>query len=124
MLDFLATETVLHTPGISTKTTPEQDDHLLDAYSQTVTRVARHASDAVVHLKVEKKDMPSNGRRQPEGAGSGSGFIISSDGYVVTNSHVVNGATRIEACLPDGRTYMARTLGDDPATDLAVVKID
>jgi len=100
------------------------DGTLLDAYSRTVVGVAQRVSNAVVHLKVEKKQ---DGRRQapPQGAaGTGSGFIISSDGLVVTNSHVVNGAERIEGMLQDGRTFQARVVGDDPATDLAVVKVD
>ena len=125
MLDFLATETATgQIPGAA-RTAAEQDNALLDAYSQTVTRVARNASDAVVHLKVEKTEAQRNNRRQPDhAAGTGSGFIISSDGYIVTNSHVVSGASRIEASLPDGRTFQAYTLGDDPATDVAVLKID
>ncbi len=101
----------------------ENDDSLLDAYSQTVTRVARAASEAVVHLKVMKPLQLNQGSAQPND-GTGSGFIISSDGYVVTNSHVVNGASHIEASLPDGRVFSARLIGEDPATDLAVVKID
>lgn len=100
------------------------DGHLLDAYSRTVVGVAQRVSNAVVHLKVEKKQQ---GRRPnpPQGAaGTGSGFIISSDGFVVTNSHVVSGAERIEGMLQDGRSFQARVVGDDPATDLAVVKVD
>jgi S1-C subfamily serine protease len=124
MIDFLASENSAgNVPALRPATA--MDDALLDAYSQTVTRVARYASDAVVHLKVDKSDNQRNVRRQPDNtAGTGSGFIISSDGYVVTNSHVVNGATRIEASLPDGRSFLAHTLGDDPATDVAVLKID
>lgn len=103
----------------------ESDFALLDAYSQTVTRVARRASDAVVHLNVQKNGA-ENARQTPPGAaaGTGSGFVISSDGYVVTNSHVVSGALQIDASLPDGRSFRARIIGDDPATDIAVVKID
>jgi len=103
---------------------PTGDGDLLDAYSRTVVGVAQRVSNAVVHLKVEKKQQ---GRRQapPQGAaGTGSGFIISSDGLVVTNSHVVSGAERIEGMLQDGRMFQARVVGDDPATDLAVVKVD
>lgn len=103
------------------------DPELLDAYSQTVVRVAQQVSDAVVHLKITKKQA-QNSRpqppKQPGGDGTGSGFIISTDGFVVTNSHVVNGADHIEANLPDGRSYTARVVGDDPSTDIAVVKID
>ncbi len=119
MLDFLATTNTPLPPA-----PPEQDDNLLDAYSQTVTRVARTVSNAVVHLNVTKPNNQRNAPQPNNPAGTGSGFVISSDGYVVTNSHVVNGATRIEASLPDGRTFLAHTLGDDPATDIAVLKIE
>lgn len=125
MLDFLATDSAVDQIPSAARPASEQDDTLLDAYSQTVTKVARNVSSAVLHLKVDKPNNQQNARRQQENAsGTGSGFIISSDGYVVTNSHVVSGATRIEATLPDGRSFMAHTLGDDPATDVAVLKID
>jgi S1-C subfamily serine protease len=114
----------LSTPNNATPT----DGELLDAYSRTVTGVAQRVSDAVVHLKVTKKQPANQRPQQPRNPGdpngSGSGFIISSDGFLVTNSHVVNGAERIEAALPDGRQFAARVVGDDPATDIAVVKID
>jgi S1-C subfamily serine protease len=98
----------------------DRDAELLDAYSQTVSGVARQVSKAVAHLKVEKEQ--GNNRRQ-QNAGTGSGFLISTDGYLVTNSHVVHGAARIEASLPDGRSFPAELIGDDPATDIAVIKI-
>lgn len=132
MLNFLATEGAAANSDERQSRASEQDDYLLDAYSQTVTGVARRVSNAVVHLKVQKP-MPQNRRQQQQsppswgdgrGAGTGSGFVISTDGFVVTNSHVVNGATQIEASLPDGRSFHARVVGDDPATDVAVVKID
>lgn len=127
MLSFLATEGSSANAGAHRRRVEEQDDYLLDAYSQTVTGVAGRVSAAVVHMKVQKPQ--PQGRRQPTppnggDGGTGSGFIISSDGYVVTNSHVVNGATHIEASLPDGRSFRASVVGDDPATDIAVVKID
>ncbi|MCB0571249.1 MAG: trypsin-like peptidase domain-containing protein [Phaeodactylibacter sp.] len=102
--------------------TPHPDAGLLDAYSRTVAGVAKKISDAVVHIKVDK--VKRRGRQGFQPGGTGSGFIISSDGYIVTNSHVVNGASRIEANLQDGRQYEARLVGEDPATDLAVVQIN
>jgi len=107
----------------------DNDFELLDAYSRTVVQVAHRVSNAVVHLTVQKNQQ---GRRQAapppgndgRGGGTGSGFMISSDGYAVTNSHVVNGAERIEGMLQDGRTFQAQLVGDDPATDLAVIKLD
>jgi S1-C subfamily serine protease len=120
MLHFLAN------PGASAEQDPQlsnaadRDAELLDAYSQTVSGVARQVSQAVAHLKVET-NQPKD-RRQPQ-AGTGSGFLISTDGYMVTNSHVVHGAKHMEASLPDGRRFTAELVGDDPATDLAVLKI-
>lgn len=124
MLDFLASQGPASTGQEPHRTHPESDDRLLDAYSQTLTRVARTASSGVTHLKVEKPQAQRNPRQPDNLAGTGSGFIISSDGYVVTNSHVAAAATRIEASLPDGRSFQAHVVGDDPATDIAVLKID
>jgi S1-C subfamily serine protease len=128
MFEFLTSEEVPNSTS-STRTAADMDGYLLDTYSKTVSGVARQVSGAVVHLKVQKPDNPQNRQRQaPNGngqnTGSGSGFVISTDGFIVTNSHVVNGASSIEASLPDGRSFMAHTIGDDPATDIAVVKID
>lgn len=129
MFDFLATEDAASTASSAFRMAADLDGHLLDAYSKTVSGVARQVSGAVVHLKVQKPENQQNKQHQPsggngQGAGSGSGFVISTDGFVVTNSHVVSGATHIEASLPDGRSFQARTVGNDPATDIAVVKID
>jgi len=129
MFDFLASEEVPEVLSSSPRTAADLDSDLLDTYSKTVSGVARQVSGAVVHLKVQKPENQQNRQRQAPGGngqntGSGSGFVISTDGFVVTNSHVVNGATHIEASLPDGRSFHARTVGDDPATDIAVVKID
>lgn len=129
MLSFLATEGSAASAGAEEKRrVADEDMNLLDAYSQTVVRVAQRVSNAVAHLKVQKPPAPNQrGRQTPpnqQAGGTGSGFLISSDGYMVTNSHVVNGATHIEASLPDGRAFQARVVGDDPATDIAVVKID
>ncbi len=104
------------------KLSQAEDLALLDAYSQTVVGVTQQVSNAVVHLKVEK-NKPAKRQNTPPGSGTGSGFIISSDGYVVTNSHVISGAGRIEGMLQDGRSFQAHIVGDDPATDLAVIKI-
>lgn len=111
-----------------------QDAALLDAYSNTVVNVAKKVSPSVVQIKVRKSavNAPStrrtpSQRRQPGGeeaeGGSGSGFIISSDGYVITNNHVVAGATDIKVLLPDSREFDATLIGRDPDTDIAVLKI-
>jgi len=102
------------------------DAPLLDAYSNTVIGVTQKVSDAVVQIKVKKKKIaqkrPAKKGQQP--FGTGSGFIISSDGFIVTNSHVINGAIGIEVVLQDGRTFSGKLIGDDPATDIAVLQID
>ena len=129
MYNFLVSDSTAKNQLYNILRAEQDDDHLLDAYSRTVTSVARHVSDAVTHLKIEKNQQNKrNISQRPHNdgnpGGTGSGFIISSDGFVVTNSHVVNGADRIEATLQDGRSFSARVVGDDPATDLAVIKVD
>ena len=100
------------------------DSHLLDAYSRTVVQVANEVSDAVVQIKVKKhKATIVNGRKRPP-FNSGSGFIISTDGFIVTNSHVINNAKSIEVVLQDGRILAGNIIGDDPATDIAVLQVD
>ena len=97
---------------------PVADAALLDAYSQAVTTAVAAVAPAVAHVRVERAK-PSRGGRE----GSGSGFIITPDGYLVTNSHVAGGAAVIEVTLPDGRTAAATIVGDDPHSDLALLKV-
>jgi S1-C subfamily serine protease len=99
-----------------------EDGQLLDAYSRAVTGAAEQVSPAVVFIEITKKAATPQGPRTI--SGSGSGFIFTPDGLIITNSHVVSGASRVDATLEDGRTFAARLIGDDPDTDIAVLRID
>jgi S1-C subfamily serine protease len=95
---------------------PVDEAPLLDAYSRAVIGAVDKVGPAVLHLQV-------SGRSDGAG-GAGSGVVFTPDAYVLTNSHVVSGARKIEATLPDGRSLAANLVGDDPDTDLAVLRLD
>lgn len=101
----------------------ENDKELLDAYSSAITSVVSHTADAVVHIEVQKKMINRKTGQTDMRPGSGSGFIISSDGFIITNHHVVSGAEKIIITLSDGKKIDAELKGVDPSTDIAVLKI-
>ena len=103
-----------------------------------LTYAAENAVKAVVNIVATKQvegrqyfdpffeffGYPQGGAQQREAKAGGSGVIISEDGYIVTNNHVIEGATKLRVTLPDGRAFDAKTIGTDPATDVALIKID
>ncbi|MFP3568439.1 S1C family serine protease [Paraburkholderia sp. SIMBA_030] len=108
-------------PGPATLN-PLSDDALLDAYSRTVIGALERVQQAVAFISVERRLPGEVGSRNTRG-GTGSGFLFTPDGYLLTNSHVVHGATHIRVTLADGAQYDADLVGDDPGSDLAVLRI-
>src|ERR1700686_4749900 len=101
------------------------DAALLDSYSLAVTAAVERVHPSVVNVEVHHRDKGRTRSGEPrERRGGGSGFVFTRDGLILTNSHVVHDATRIEVSIADGRRAPAHTIGDDPATDLAVIRID
>ena len=102
---------------------PLGDATLLDAYSRAVTSTVELISPSVVNIEVHQAGRTPSGEER-ERRGGGSGFVFTPDGLILTNSHVVHDARRIEVTLADGRRMPATALGDDPASDLAVIQIE
>lgn len=108
----------------TTRLSPDEAEAVLDVYSAAVVAVAERVGPSVVNIALEKDVAAQgpNGQRIYTVPGGGSGVVIAPDGYILSNSHVVHRARNLEVTLADGRTLPARLIGDDPATDLAVIQ--
>jgi S1-C subfamily serine protease len=104
----------------------QRDEDLMDAYSRAVITAAERVSPSVVYIEVKQAiaSRRANAPRAPREHGSGSGFIITPDGFILTNSHVVRAAMAIDVTTSDGHKYPAFLIGDDPDTDLAVIRVN
>ena len=100
------------------------DDQLLDAYSQAVVGASETVMPSVVHVEVHKPAPARHYNSPPEVGGSGSGFVFTPDGFLLTNSHVVHGARKIKVTFSNGENFPAQLIGADPDTDTAVIRID
>ncbi len=109
---------------IYTKDSELKDSELMDSYSKSVVNVAKIASDSVVNIRVTKThNNLRNQQNQQQPYGTGSGFVISTNGLILTNNHVINQAKEIRVTLPSGKEMIPEIVGTDPATDLAILKI-
>ena len=100
------------------------DDSPLDAYSRAVTGAVERVSPSLVNIEVHQSAGRTRSGEPRERRGGGSGFVFTPDGLILTNSHVVHDASRIDVTLSDGRRMPATVIGDDPASDLAVIRIE
>jgi S1-C subfamily serine protease len=130
-LQLLADAAGAQSPAPASRAAGLSDAELLDAYSATVVSAVERVGPSVAHLEVWSPGAGRSRRQRARGAdsapapaGSGSGFVFTPDGFMLTNSHVVERATRIRATFADGSSGAAEIVGTDPDTDLAVLRVD
>jgi len=127
-MELLSNEGFGSADGRTARPQPEHSEaDALDAYSRAVINAAEMVSPSVVYIEVQHAPASRSRRAQrlpQEARGSGSGFIFTPDGFILTNSHVVHGAKKIEVTVADGRKFQSDLIGDDPDTDLAVIRIN
>jgi S1-C subfamily serine protease len=131
MLQLLTSSANGLRPEVDRRAQGDRETDLLDAYSSAVVDAVERVGPAVAHLTVwapavggPRGDRDRRGRDgQPALSGSGSGFVFTPDGFMLTNSHVVERASRIRATFPDGSSHAAEVVGSDPDTDLAVLRV-
>ena len=124
-METLIQETHDHESSLDPKIFVPKDGEFLDAYSEAVINAAEMISPSVVNVEVHHASPHSRISSKYYGAhGAGSGFIFTQDGFIITNSHVVHKAIQIDVALNNGRKMQAKLIGDDPYTDLAVIKIE
>jgi S1-C subfamily serine protease len=131
MLQLLTSSTHGEAPRLELADAGSREQDLLDAYSAAVVGAVERVGPAVAHLEVWAPSVPRSRRGRgpaddgrPVPAGSGSGFVFTPDGFMLTNSHVVEHATQVRATFADGTSYAAEIVGRDPDTDLAVLRVD
>lgn len=122
-LEFLDSAVGTQSAWVGRSPIPD-DAALLDAYSMAVTTAVEKVGPAVVHIAVRQRVGHTSPRGGREAQASGSGFVFTPDGFVLTNSHVVSNASEIVVTFPDAETHHATLIGDDPDSDLAVLRVD
>jgi S1-C subfamily serine protease len=122
---FLTDENPFTSAARSQEPPPYSNEGLLDAYSSAVIYASEKAGPSVVNIDVFRQERSSrNAVPALRQSGSGSGFFFTPDGFILTNSHVVRGATEMEVTASNGQVYKARLIGEDPDSDLAVIRVD